>query len=52
MSAKQPLSALRAALAPLGVAVAAAFAPGLAQADAVAQSYLFLNNFTFNTQLF
>ena len=49
MSAKKSLSKLRAALAPLGVAIAAAVAPGLAQADAVAQSYLFLNNFRFTT---
>jgi PEP-CTERM motif len=46
VSTKNPSSALSAALAPIAVAVATIVSPGIARADAIAQSYLYLKNIT------
>ncbi len=46
MSTKNLSAALRAAAAPVAVAVVAVFGPGVAHADAVAQAYLYLSNIT------
>lgn len=40
---------LKSALMPVAVAAAAVVSPGVANADAVAQAYLFLSNFTFTS---